>query len=330
METFMTPTQWSRRTLPVPRLPLPARQPGVLSRAALLAALLLLLLLPAAFAADPAAAVPQLSAGLAAGSLVIVGGGSPLPDTVRDRFLELAGGKNARLVVIPTASNKADQPQLLKTPQYWKAQNVASVVVLHTHSREQANDTAFVKPLTEATGVWLTGGVQSRLIDTYRGTLVERELRKLLDRGGVIAGTSAGAAVMSPVMIVGGNPHAVVGSGFGFLSGVIVDQHFQNRHRLNRLLEVLAKFPQYPGLGIDERTAIVVTGHTVTVMGNGEVRACLSAVAQQAASVKVLKPGERFDLLELCRSALSHVSPAPGNGKPTVPGMGVGRAAASP
>jgi cyanophycinase len=301
----------------------------VLSRAALLAALLLLLLLPAAFAADPAAtAMPQLSAGLAAGSLVIVGGGAPLPDAVRDRFLELAGGKNARLVVIPTASNKADQPQLLKTPQYWKAQHVASVVVLHTHSREQANDPAFVKPLTEATGVWLTGGVQSRLIDTYRGTLVERELRNVLARGGVIGGTSAGAAVMSPVMIVGGNPHAVVGSGFGFLSGVVVDQHFQNRHRLNRLLEVLGKFPQYPGLGIDERTAIVVTGHSVTVMGNGEVRACLSAVAQQAASVQVHKPGDRFDLLELCRSALAHVPPAPGNGKPASPGLG--RAAASP
>jgi cyanophycinase len=278
----------------------------------LLAALALLLFLPAGQAADaPAVAAAPLPVGLAAGSLVIVGGGAPLPDAIRDRFLELAGGPKARLVVIPTASDKADHPELLKTPAYFKALNLASVETLHTHSREQANDPAFVKPLTQATGVWLTGGIQSRLIDTYHGTLVERELRNVLARGGVIAGTSAGAAVMSQVMILGGNPHAVIGTGFGFLPGVVVDQHFQNRHRLDRLLGVLAVHPECPGIGIDEQTAIVITGHTLGVLGNGEVRVCLPAAAGHPGRVQVLKAGDHADLTELCRAALAQSQPPP-------------------
>jgi cyanophycinase len=285
-----------------------------LTRAVLLAGLVLLLLLPAAPAADPATApAPDLSLGLAAGSLVIVGGGAPLPETVRDRFLQLAGGRRARLVVIPTASDKADRPGLLRTPAYFQALGVTWVKVLHTHSRAQANDPAFVKPLTEATGVWLTGGTQSRLIDAYRGTLVETELHRLLARGGVIAGTSAGAAVMSPVMILGGKTQALVGTGFGFLPGVVVDQHFQNRHRLDRLLGVLARYPQYPGIGIDEQTAIVVTGHGFQVLGKGEVRICLAPHDRQPASVEVLRAGGHVDLLDLHHTALARVHPTKGD-----------------
>jgi cyanophycinase len=313
----------------MPLLPSPARlsrrcrallnlsRTDLAARAAVLAVLALLLFLSPGLAADPAA--PPLPVGLAAGSLVIVGGGAPLPDAIRDRFLELAGGKKAHLVVIPTASDKADHPEMLKSPAYFKALNLASVITLHTYSREQANDPAFVKPLTEATGVWFTGGIQARLVDTYHGTLVERELRNVLARGGVIAGTSAGAAVMSQVIILDGNPQAVVGTGFGFLPGVVVDQHFQNRHRLDRLLGVLAKYPQCPGIGIDEQTAIVVTGHSLTVLGDGEVRVCLPAHGQQPSSVQVLKPGDHADLLDLCRAALARVQPAPAATKPAAP-----------
>jgi cyanophycinase len=323
----MTPLSFSSLAPFFPPTSLGFSHRGTGARIALVALMALLLFLPPACAADaPAAAIPQLSVGLAAGSLVIVGGGSPLPDTVRDRFLELAGSKNAHLVIIPTASDKADFPELLKTPAYFRALNLASVTVLHTHSRKQADDPAFVKPLTEATGVWFCGGTQSRLVDAYRGTLVERELRNLLARGGVIAGTSAGAAVMSQVMILGGNPQAEVGDGFGFLQGVVVDQHFQNRHRLTRLLGVLAKYPQYAGLGIDEQTAIVVTGHSLTVLGNGAVSVCLPQIAQQDASVQLLKTGAHADLLELCRTALARIHPAP----PTKPAAVTGRAAASP
>jgi cyanophycinase len=142
-----------------------------------------------------------------AGWLVIVGGGRT-PVGVLNRFLELAGGKKARLVIIPTAHTAADRLETMASYSYWKAQKVASVTFLHTRQTAKANDPNFVKPLSQATGVWMSGGDQSLLVAPYRGSLVEQELRKLLARGGVIGGTSAGASAMSRLMIVGGNPQA--------------------------------------------------------------------------------------------------------------------------
>ena len=281
----------------------------------------LVLAFVSALAAASVAPATENAAGLApgetAGALVIVGGGG-LPDVVRDRFLELAGGKLARLVIIPTASNRADRPELLKSFAFWKAQNVASVQVLHTRDPKQANDPAFAKPLKEATGVWLTGGDQARLIAAYHGTLVEHELQKLLGRGGVIGGTSAGAAVMSHLMIQGGNPLPRIGEGFGFLTGMVVDQHFENRHRLERLLDVVIKNPTYLGLGIDEQTAVVVKGHTLTVLGNAQVRLCLPSSGQKQVKVQVLKAGEQVDLDSLHRPTLVGNVPA-SSSKPKAP-----------
>src|SRR5206468_6934717 len=104
-------------------------------------------------------------------------------------------------------------------------------------------DAAFVKPLTEATAVWFGGGDQNKIMEAYRGTLVEKELHKLLQHNGVIGGTSAGAAIMSDVMIAGGNPVAKTGKGFGFVTHAVVDQHFLKRDRGERLMGVLAKHP---------------------------------------------------------------------------------------
>jgi cyanophycinase len=245
-------------------------------------------------ATEPGKTGRSLPTGVESGTLVIAGGGS-LPDLVHKRFLELAGGAKGKLVVIPTASPKADSLDQLKAYAWWKAQPVASVVFLHSRSRDRANDPDFVKPLTDATAVWICGGDQSLLTAAYRGTAVERELHKLLMRGGVIGGTSAGAAVMSSVMITGGNPHAQVGQGFGFLSGIVVDQHFQNRNRKDRLLEVLEKHPDYLGLGIDEETAVIVTGHTFTVLGQQKVHFCTPPRKNSSANVRLLQPGDRAD-----------------------------------
>jgi cyanophycinase len=205
------------------------------------------------------------------GTLVIVGGGTT-PDDVHQRFLDLAGGVNAHLVIIPTAHLKADHFQSLKSFAFWHSTKVQSVYFLHTSSRALANDPTFVRPLTQATGVWFCGGDQSRILDAYHGTAVERELHNVLTRGGVIGGTSAGAAIMSSVMITGGITEASVGTGFGFLPGFIVDQHFKQRNRFGRLTGVLRKYPQLFGLGIDERTAVIVHGHSLTVMGQSNAR----------------------------------------------------------
>ncbi len=240
----------------------------------------------------------------AEGSLVIVGGGST-PQAVRERFLALAGGKKAHLVIIPTASARADSPALLRRFGYWKSKDVASCVLLHTRRREQANDLAFVRPLQEATGVWLSGGDQSKLVEAYGGTLVERELHEVLARGGVIGGTSAGAAVMSAIMITGGYPAAHVGTGFNFLSGVVVDTHFDRRHREPRLLGVLTTHPDCLGLGIDERTAVILHGPSLEVLGDRSVRLCLVGSKAADGQWLTLQRGDHANLAELLSKAAS-------------------------
>jgi cyanophycinase len=231
----------------------------------------------------------------ASGSLVIAGGGL-LPGSVRDRFLELAGGSRARLVIIPTASPSVDGQPLEEHSSCaaWQDLNgrVESVVFLHTRRRQQADEASFVRPLTTATGVWLAGGDQTLLIEAYRGTAVERELRHLLARGGVIGGTSAGAAVMSDPMIRGGNPVAELGRGFGFLPGVIVDQHLSERDRLPRLQGAVVRHTGSLGLGIDEQTAVVVQGPVARVLGERQVHVCFP----DQGTVKVFRSGERIDL----------------------------------
>jgi cyanophycinase len=243
------------------------------------------------------------------GSLVIVGGGM-LPDTVASRFLELAGGQSANILVIPTASIRAEQPELLTTYNFFKSQGVA-VDLLHTRDRQRANERAFAERIRQASGVWLTGGDQNRLIDTYHGTVVEKELHQLLKNGKVIGGTSAGAAVMSSLAILGGEQMATVGHGFGFLPGMVIDQHFHNRNRIGRLKGVLAKNPRLLGVGIDEQTAIVVRGRTLTVLGNANVHVCWKPFKPQEDGVRVLKPGDQLDYLDLYDDLLGEDAPQP-------------------
>lgn len=209
------------------------------------------------------------------GALVVCGGGG-LPDAVRDRFVELAGGSEARILVVPTASKsdaniKGAKGEKLLEP--WRARGAASVELLHTRSRERANDPEFAGRIDQATGVWFGGGDQSRVVDAYHGTAVEDALRRLLERGGVIGGTSAGAAIMSRVMITGGTDKETVGvgTGFGFLPGVVVDQHALMRSRVNRLLGVLDDHPDLTGIAIDEATALVIANGRWRVMGRSYV-----------------------------------------------------------
>lgn len=245
---------------------------------------------------DAAAVEPRTG-----GKLVICGGGH-LPQPIRDQFCKLAGGPQARIVVIPTATARADRPQFLsEVLEDWKGCGASSVGLLHTRSRDQANDREFVRPLTEATGVWLSGGDQVFLTRAYLGTLVEKQLKMLLSRGGVIGGTSAGAAVMSGVMIAGGRTKADIGQGFDFISDAVIDQHFLKRNRLPRLIGVLSSHPNLVGLGIDEQTALVVDvrEHHLSVIGDSYVVACIPDSQNNSVSVKFLKSGDETALSDL-------------------------------
>jgi cyanophycinase len=252
-----------------------------------------------AIASPPEKALPSkpISGG---GSLVICGGGG-IPESIRNRFLELAGGSRARIVIIPTAHQLADSPNAEAVLDPWKEKGVASVQLFHTRSRESANDAEFVRPLAEATGVWFGGGRQNWLTEAYLGTEVERQLKALLDRGGVIGGTSAGAAIMTRVMIARGRTKADVSEGFDFLQGAVVDQHFLKRNRLGRLLSVLTDHPELIGLGIDERTALVVNvrTHLVNVIGDSYVVACVPGPEGRPARLEILKPGDEANLASL-------------------------------
>jgi cyanophycinase len=242
-----------------------------------------------------------------AGTLFIVGGGN-LSEELRADFIKRAGASDAKLVVIPTASATADGADAVKSLEQWKKYGVASLTLFHTRDRKKANDPAFVKPLTEATAVWLGGGDQSKITEAYLGTAVAKELKSLLSRSGVIGGTSAGAAVMSEMMITGGNPVAKTGKGFGFVSHFIVDQHFFKRERGERLIGLLAKNPGLVGIGIDESTAAIIKGRTLTVRGKSYVVTILSKGGSYELTQTKLKDGDTTDLIALSRSAIARTT----------------------
>lgn len=225
------------------------------------------------------------------GALIICGGGT-VPDEVYQCFVDLAGGSQARLVIIP--SFEPSPKDTARLAESWRNRGVASVVVLHAASRSQCDNPQFVKPLAEATGVWLSGGQQSHLSERYVDTEVERQLKALLDRDGVLGGSSAGAAAMSRIMIGGGFSEAVVKErGFDLLPGVVIDQHVLYRNRMQRLLGVLDAHPGFIGLGIDERTAVLVQRKRGVwiVLGESYAVVCLPQ-EKKLARIEILKSGD--------------------------------------
>ena len=237
------------------------------------------------------------------GKLLICGGGE-LPERILAQFRELAGGEEARLVVIPTAKLEVSEEDEKAIIEFWnEGGDVASVDVLHTRLKETANSEEFVAPLKQATGVWIGGGMQSRIADAYLGTAVERELYALLKRGGVVAGTSAGAAIQSKLMIARGNPEAVVQTGFDLIPGSVIDQHFSQRNRKPRLLGVLAEHAGYIGFGIDEATALLVDGRKLKVIGDNKVTVCLATGQDRKALEFELEENDVADLTALRRAA---------------------------
>ena len=214
------------------------------------------------------------------GSVIVIGGAE---DKVRDRvilgrFVALAGGSDARVVVLSTASSLGAEAGQRYT-QVFGELGVKRVRPIHAVTRSQANDEAFIDPIGEATGIFLTGGNQLRLSSTIGGTRLAEAVLDRFRHGAVVAGTSAGASAMSSHMIAfgasGATPKqrmAQVAAGLAVLPGVIVDQHFQQRNRLGRLLSLIALNPSLLGLGIDEDTAGVVgPDHVMEVLGRGSI-----------------------------------------------------------
>jgi cyanophycinase len=214
------------------------------------------------------------------GTVIVIGGAE---DKVRDRvilsrFVTLAGGDAAKIAVVSTASSLGAEAGERYRAVFGEL-GVQKVRPLHAVTRRQANDEAAVLTVRDATGVFLTGGNQLRLSSTIGGTRLAEAILERFRQGAVVAGTSAGASAMSSHMIAfgasGATPKqrmAQIAAGLGVLPGVIIDQHFQERNRLGRLLSLIAQNPSLLGLGVDEDTAGVVgPDHVLEVIGRGSV-----------------------------------------------------------
>jgi cyanophycinase len=222
---------------------------------------------------------PQPKGGGPGPVMVIGGAEDKLKDRlILSRFLDLAGGADARIVVIGTASSLGEVATDLYR-ELFDHIGCTHVTGLRPLTREEANDPAAETTVRKATGIFLTGGNQLRLASVVGGTKLGTALLEAHERGVVVAGTSAGASAVSTHMVAfgasGATPKhrmAQISAGLGLLKGVVVDQHFEQRTRLGRLLSVVSQSPSLVGLGLDEDTAAIVhADQTIEVIGKGAV-----------------------------------------------------------
>ena len=215
-----------------------------------------------------------------AGHLVIIGGAEDKlrHRTILARFVSLAGGPQARILIISTASSLGEEATDLYASLF-RQMGAAEIVSLRPLLREEANAPRAAELVGDASAVFLTGGNQLRLAAVVGGTRLGRALMERHRHGLVVAGTSAGASAMASHMVAFGTSGATpkqrmtqMSAGLGLLPGVVIDQHFEQRNRIGRLLSLVAQSPGLLGIGIDEDTAALVSPSGVLeVIGKGSV-----------------------------------------------------------
>lgn len=262
-------------------------------------------------------AFPSTVERLQQGPIMAIGGAE---DKFRDRvilsrFVELAGGDTARIVVIPTASSIETAGVRYKAIFLGMGAREVDIVVIG--DRPEANSELVTDIIGQATGIFMTGGNQMRLAAILGGT---RAMTSILERNhnaAVVAGTSAGASILSSHMVAfgssGGSPKlrmAQMLAGFGLVQGAIIDQHFRQRDRLGRLMMMVASNPSLLGIGVDEDTAAIFGGdgslevlgrHSVTILDGSEAYSDVYRVKRHGgitlsgAKIHVLTSGYVFD-----------------------------------
>lgn len=251
--------------------------------------------------------------GPSTGSLVVVGGGGA-GDEILLKFIELSGGMDSPIVVIPTAGGRPSYDQNAGVSKALRRLGAKDVKVWHTYDREKANDTEFTAPLENAGGVWFGGGRQWRLVDAYAGTRAEKLFWEVLNRGGSIGGSSAGATIQGSYLARGDTKtnQIMMGdheAGFGFIKNVAIDQHVLARNRQFDLFTILDQRPELLGIGLDEKTAIIVQGNTFEVLGRSYVLIYdRSFWSREGSDLKdlpaayrqfyFLRSGDRYDMLK--------------------------------
>ena len=241
--------------------------------------------------------------GPVSGSLVIVGGG--MRDlSILQEFAELAGGLDAAIVVIPTAGGGADYDDTWGGLRQFRQAGLTNLTLIHTYDADVANTDEFVTAINQASGVWFTGGRQWRLADSYLHNKTHEALQALMERGGVIGGSSAGATILGSYLARGDtqNNSTMMGDheeGFGFISNIAIDQHLLRRNRQFDLIEVIDAKPELLGIGLDENTAIVVQGDRFRVIGGSyAVIYDHNSTLDSSGKFYFIEPGDEFNLVE--------------------------------
>jgi len=274
---------------------------------------------------------------MTAGHVILIGGAE---DKVRERviltrFVALAGGPDARIAVVSTASSLGPLAGEMYRRIFTEL-GAREVTPIHAMTRGQANDARHARAVRAATGVFMTGGNQLRLSSTIGGTELAHAMVERHEQGAVVAGTSAGASAMSTHMVAFGASGATpkqrmvqMAAGLGLVPGVIVDQHFEQRNRLGRLLAIIAQNPSLLGIGVDEDTAGVIgPDHVMEVIGRRSVTIIDGADSETDAwEVRAHRPlmisnvilhslpgGYRFDLARRTRVAAPVLRAIPGRG----------------
>ena len=223
--------------------------------------------------------------GPAKGALVIVGGGGMDGTGIVEKFIELAGGADAKFIIVPTAGgNRAEDGSIRQYKEEdriasWLKRGLKNVKMLHTHDPKVADTPEFVKDLRAANAVWFDGGRQWNIVDSYAHTLAYKEFHKVLERGGVIGGSSAGATIQGEYLVRGdtSGPNVMMTAepnhqdAFKFLRKSAIDQHINARNRWDDLIPVIQKYPKLLGIGLSEGTAIIVKGDSFEVVGKWKV-----------------------------------------------------------
>jgi len=265
------------------------------------------------------------------GHLVIIGGHEDKQNgmDILKRFVELAGGAEAKIVVI-TAASTVPEDMWDSYDRSFGELGVENRKHLHLRSRHDANSEDYIRDIVDATGIFMTGGDQKRLLAIIGGTALDAEMHAALKlRGACIGGTSAGASAMSGHMLAQGRAElhpekgsVSLGAGLGFLHKVVVDQHFSERQRLSRLLSVVAQNPYLQGIGIDEDTALVVErGVGIEVLGQGAVTVVDGRqMSTNIADISNRETPELIDVrLHLLPSGSKYVLPREGEDRSRIP-----------
>ncbi len=219
-----------------------------------------------------------------------------------ERIIDLAGGPDAPLVMIPTAGGAPEYDPYWRGQRPFQEAGATDITVLHTYDPKVADTDEFITPLRRARGVFFGGGRQWRLADAYLHTRTHKELFALLKRGGVIGGSSAGASIMGSFLVRGDTATNTVMmgdhlEGFALLRDVAIDQHLLRRNRQFDLIQVIEAHPELLGIGLDENTAIVVEGDRFEVIGQSYA-VIYDSQRQIPPSGRFyfLAPGDRYDM----------------------------------